>query len=139
MREELTAKLRESYPGMFPDNGGSPASISCGDGWFDLINLLCWEIQQEVNQTHEPAHPVTVRVIKQKMGAMRIQYSGGNPFVGGLVRMSQVMSYLICEECGNRGEHMTDTNWVEMVRCDIHAPKKRISPEELKRRYGRSE
>jgi hypothetical protein len=139
MRAELTAKLRESYPGMFPDATVPIDSITCGDGWFELINLLCWEIQQEVNQKHEPAHPVTVRLIKQKLGALRFQYAGGSQFVSGLVRMSEAMSYQICEECGNRGEHITDTNWVEMVRCDIHAPKKRISREELKRKYGRSD
>lgn len=45
MKEELQNKLIETYPLMFSER----CEISCGDGWYTLINTLCNTIQGHIN------------------------------------------------------------------------------------------
>ncbi|GAB2893480.1 hypothetical protein GCM10027046_23070 [Uliginosibacterium flavum] len=127
MREELAAQLREKYPDMFPprDDTGSGFLFECGDGWHDLIDALCWTIEQEVKNRDGSVAPVQAIQVKEKFAGLRFYYSGGNSFIEGAVRMANVTSYCICDQCGNSGSHMKDTKDIEMTRCEVHAPKKR--------------
>ena len=45
MKEELQNQLIESYPLIFSER----CEISCGDGWFNLLNTLCSTIQGHIN------------------------------------------------------------------------------------------
>jgi hypothetical protein len=51
MKRELQEKLYEEYPKIFEQKDLSMAKtamcwgISCGDGWYDILDVLCREIQ----------------------------------------------------------------------------------------------
>jgi hypothetical protein len=52
MRRELDEELCRRYPEMFRDRHGDPEKsamprgLECGDGWFNLIDLLCASLQE---------------------------------------------------------------------------------------------
>jgi NADH pyrophosphatase NudC (nudix superfamily) len=126
--------LYEKYPDMFSNRHKSPMescmSWGCeiGMGWYDILSSLCWMISQhEENIAWQKEYkekqdaqiqkdfgikieedneyfPVKFDQIKEKFGGLRVYYSGGDSYVGGLVGMASTMSYQICEICGERGQ-----------------------------------
>jgi hypothetical protein len=59
MNAELQNKLYEKYPKIFEQKDLPMTQtamcwgISCGDGWYNIIDNLCNEIQQLVDRPHE--------------------------------------------------------------------------------------
>jgi len=59
MREDLQNKLYEKYPKIFVQKDLPMTQtamcwgISCGDGWYDIIDTLCFHIQQQVDSPIE--------------------------------------------------------------------------------------
>ena len=118
MNAELEQKIFEEYPDLFQNRHKSNQEscmawgIEFGDGWYDLIKNVCFEItQHEKNVTNEKDayrykkdyEPVRFDQIKQKFGGLRIYYSGGDEHTRGVIDMAEAMSYCICEDCGNKG------------------------------------
>jgi len=92
-----------------------------GNGWYDLLSSVCWRIfqheqnlsdririrsknNQENDQSDLNYVPVKFDQIKEKIGGLRIYFSGGDDYVEGVIGMAEEMSYKICEECGNKGK-----------------------------------
>jgi len=141
MTPEKDKALCEKYPLIFRDRNASPQhtamcwGFSCGDGWYDLIDSLCYQIQQhvsnEVSQQKyklksgtlkpEDAKPdeefqVVAAQVKEKFGGLRFYVDGGDEYVYGLIAMAESMSYRICEDCGGKGTVHND-GWVHTL-CD---------------------
>ena len=57
MNEELDKKLCEKYPLIFRDRNAPMNQtcmcwgFTCGDGWYNIINLLCSSIQRHIDFT----------------------------------------------------------------------------------------
>jgi hypothetical protein len=55
MKQELDSKLCEKYPKIFKDRYADMRTTAmcwgpeCGDGWFNIIDLLCGQIQGHIN------------------------------------------------------------------------------------------
>lgn len=97
--------------------------LDCGDGWFDLIDTLCANIQRHVDWlvaeqkrrftyddsfTEDDMKPeedlqVVAAQVKEKFGGLRFYFEGGDDEVSGMVQMAESMSYHVCEDCGNKG------------------------------------
>ena len=145
MREELDKQLCEKYPLMFKDRHGDPMdTLMCwgfehGDGWYQIINNLCDNIQHYIDWSHKShdwdikwneEHPdqprpvreivpqVVVQQVKEKFGTLRFYYQGGDDKIDGMVRMAESMSAVMCEQCGapatTRGP-----GWIRTL-CDAH-------------------
>ena len=56
MTPELDQHIREKYPKIFQYR----CEMSIGDGWFDIIDLLCSNIQRHINRTRNDRHDVLV-------------------------------------------------------------------------------
>ena len=52
MTPELDQHIREKYPMIFQH----PCEMSVGDGWFDIIDLLCANIQNHIDRTRRDRH-----------------------------------------------------------------------------------
>jgi hypothetical protein len=52
MTPELDQHIREKYPKIFQ----YPCEMSIDDGWFDIIDMLCANIQSHINQTRRNRH-----------------------------------------------------------------------------------
>ena len=132
MQKELDDQLCEKYPKLFVERN-LPMSqtcmcwgFSCGDGWFNIIDLLCANIQSHIdweNKNEEKVPQVVVKQVKEKFGTLRFYISGGDDYIHGLVRMAESMSSRTCEKCGASGKlygvsEKGITGWMH-THCDV--------------------
>lgn len=153
MTPELDQHIREKYTKIFSQS----CEMSIGDGWYDIIDMLCANIQnhidyaaqqrewatkwnKEVNdpdydwsdkpsffkreerEVPELVEQVVTTHIKEKFGALRFYYNGGDQYIHGLVAMAESMTVRICEDCGSPGiaRSTEKQRWVRVL-CDKHA------------------
>lgn len=142
MNLELDEELCSKYPLIFADRHKPMQEtcmcwgFECGDGWYDLIDRMCYKIQSHivhVNKTREiwlkkdPSQaplevPQVVAVqVKEKFGTLRFYHNGGDDYIRGLVSMAEAMSEVICMTCGKPGDLITKGWW--HVACDDHKVK----------------
>ena len=112
MRKEHEELLYLSYPELFIEHTKSMyetamcRGFQCGDGWYELINELCAEIQRLVLDGKMP--PVIVVLVKEKEGRLRFRFRGGNNVTRLLAAEVEMRSEMICEACGKllQDEHL---------------------------------
>jgi hypothetical protein len=114
MKQDNEDYLKRVYPKIFPEDFWG---VECNDGWFNIINMLCRNIQSHLNWKKEIPQ-VVVTQVKEKFGSLRFYYDGGDEYVSGLVSMAEAMSEVTCEVCGEPGE--TRQGGWHKVLCDIH-------------------
>lgn len=141
MREELDKLLCEKYPKIFADRY-KPMNetamcwgFSCGEGWFNIIDQLCANIQHHIDWHNEqrerlskdnphnlkiPEHvaQVVADQVKEKFGTLRFYYTGGDSYIRGLVSMAESMSSVTCETCGASGT-TKGPGWIQTL-CEEH-------------------
>lgn len=129
---ELQNQLFAKYPSIFREVGGEPSQtcmafgIECGNGWYDLIDLLCDSITHQVETTNR-CYPqlkfaVVAVQIKEKYGGLRfyIDYVYDHELIKdaaamkiinqridmitGMIHMVERMSSRTCETCGSKCE-----------------------------------
>lgn len=105
MSPELNKKLLDKYPEIF--SGPMPFGFECGDGWFDLIDVLC----QRLNKL-EPI-PIAIQG-KEKFGGLRFYVVRGSFKAFALIDFAEQLSYRICEQCGCPGE-IRGKGWVKTL------------------------
>lgn len=122
MKKELDDSLCAKYPEIFADRHKSMQEtcmcwgFECGDGWYDLIDNLCSLIQNHIEWSKCPQ--VVAEQVKEKFGGLRFYYRGGDDFVSGAVSMADMLSYTICDVCGNKGTR-NEEGWIS-TRCEEH-------------------
>lgn len=127
VNSELDKKLVEKYPDIFRDRRGNPREtlmcwgFECGDGWYNIIDTLCNNIQMHVNIKR--CAPVVATQVKEKFGTLRFYYNGGDERIDSLVSLVEDWSSSVCEVCGERGELRNDNGWLYTA-CDDHVRKR---------------
>jgi hypothetical protein len=132
MDSKLQAKLYAKYKKIFKQKDLSPQEtcmcwgISIGDGWFNLMDRLCLNIQGHIDNAkkYKSYHKnddsiklieqVEATQVKQKFGGLRFYVSGGDDYIDGLISMAESLSYMICEQCGNLGAPNTQ-GWIKVL------------------------
>lgn len=114
MKQENEDYLKQVYPKMFSEDW---CGFECSDGWFNIINILCRNIQSHLNWKKETSQ-VVVQQVKEKFGSLRFYYDGGDEYVSGLVSMAEAMSEVTCEVCGESGE-ARQVGWHKVL-CETH-------------------
>ncbi len=92
-----------------------------GDGWYNIIDSLCANIQNHIDwQTKQgkTVSQVVATQVKEKFGTLRFYYNGGDDVIDGMVRMAESMSAVTCEECGAPGT-TGGQGWIT-TRCETH-------------------
>ena len=124
MKAELQQQLYEKYPNIFRQKDLDKTvtamcwGISCGDGWYDLIDTLCENIQNRIINVNrnkpEEEHLVCEAVqVKEKFGGLCFYTYGGDEYIDGLVSMAESMSYHICTECSKPSEKQDNNRgWI---------------------------
>jgi len=127
MKQELDEYLCKVFPKIFAERNlpmqetAMCWGFNCGDGWFNIINQLCQNIQHHIdwkNKEKEVVAQVVVSQVKEKYGTLRFYYSGGDDTIDGMVSMAESMSGVTCEECGNIGES-NNGGWIKVL-CETH-------------------
>jgi hypothetical protein len=99
MRLELENDLIAKYPTLFANRElqGSPMMFGCehGDGWAGIITAMCELLSKD--------DTVRLTQVKEKYGALRVYYSGGEGYAEGIVDMAEAMSSRVCERCDKPG------------------------------------
>ena len=142
MRQELDHELCEKYPKIFRDRHAPMTQTAmcwgfdCGDGWYNIINTLCSQIQGYVDWKNSQREkllernphnieipdevPQVVAVqVKEKFGTLRFYADGGDDRTDGMISMAEAMSAVTCETCGSPGE-IRGRSWFYTA-CDFHA------------------
>ena len=152
MDNKLQQELYDRYPKIFIQKDLPMTEtcmcwgISTGDGWYRILDGVCFLIQQRVNTpfeniklyekwlSEETDETKTDRLkeqieeerkkiisvqfvqVKEKFGTLRIYHNSDDDFVGGVISMAECMSSVTCESCGDKGELVTK-GWYHTL-CD---------------------
>lgn len=134
MNEALARDLYLKYPKILINEQGHEVGLEVGDGWYDILDILCAEIQRHIDWKNcegtyasHKAHrrdtetvPQLVAVqVKEKFAALRFYSMGGDEKTEGLVSMAEAMSSRSCEVCGSPGK-LTRGGWIRTL-CKRHA------------------
>ena len=140
MNEKLQSDLVKAYPKIFKNVGGDPKvtcmadGIQCNDGWYDLLDTLCYTMQQHCDVANtryiietdkyqfvvegDPEYvQVIVAQVKEKMGTLRFYADGVDNATEGMIQMAEAMSSRICELCGSPAKTNRDGGWMHTT-CD---------------------
>ena len=123
MKEELDKQLCEKYPKLLADRHKPMTETAMcwgfdvGDGWYDLIDILCGSIQNYIDNNNIPQ--ITVSQVKEKFGTLRFYTNGSNDLITGMIWMAERMSSRVCETCGKPGK-FRGKGWFYTA-CDEHA------------------
>jgi len=122
MKKELQEKLFEKYPKIFAQRhlpkteSAMCYGIGCGDGWYDLIDTLCMNIQTYTDFNNKKVAKKSnnwgatmippnynrikceAKQVKSKFGGLRFYIAGGDNFIEGLIKMTESMSRKINEK-----------------------------------------
>ena len=123
MRKDLEDSLRQKYPQIIGEN----IYFDCGDGWFNIVDCLCANIQSHVDhkrrslteisdEEFNEEHCTRAAQIKEKFGGLRFYVDNGDPFTDGVISLAETISMRTCESCGNQGSRR-GKGWLR-VRCD---------------------
>lgn len=114
MREELQDLLRAKYPRLLRD-----IYIECGDGWYDILDCLCKEIECVIckmpDEDSSPLDTVYAVQIKEKFASLRFYMTIQTDTISSLINFASLLSEITCEVCGDRGEVIRGA--LHKVRC----------------------
>lgn len=126
MSPELDAELCNKYPKIFVNRNQDPGEscmswgFECGDGWYDLIDTLCFTIQNWIDYNpSKNISQVTADQVKEKFGTLRFYYTGGDELISGMVYLAENISGNTCEMCGQKGKRVGG-GWLTTL-CKQHA------------------
>jgi hypothetical protein len=120
MNQELDNRLCVKYPKIFADRHKDVKSTAmcwgfeCGDGWYQLIDLLCGMIrrhQMYLDRNGKLEHQVVASQVKEKFGGLRFYVSGGDDVTYAYIDFAEQISFMICENCGFPGAPTSDRSW----------------------------
>lgn len=134
MNQELDEALCAKYPKIFVNRHADMQTTAmcwgfeCGDGWFQVLDSLCGQIQHYTDwknrsaeagyKDFKPVPQVVAVQVKEKFGGLRFYYDGGDEHISGMVRMAESWAANTCEECGSPGK-TRHGGWIRTL-CDHH-------------------
>lgn len=135
MRKELADSLFERYPLIFanytqPDAPEKWLKVWCKDGWYDLLDTLCAQLQEWTDRHHAPQYVVCD--VKEKFGSLRFVGHHASAEQKGAIFMAYAMSTRLCEECGAPGQ-LVVAGGCWMTRCEPHRPEGAIPKDDYMR------
>ena len=129
MKKEVQEKLFNNYPTIFRQRELDRTvtamcyGISCGDGWYTLIDTMCGNIQNRMENANrnkpEEEHIICEATqVKEKWGGLRFYVQGSDSYIDGIIDLAESMSYRICSECGNASvQNEKKRGWIYTL-CD---------------------
>lgn len=127
MSPELDKKLCEKYPKIFVNRHGNMKETAmcwgfeCGDGWYDLLDHLCADLQwnTDKNNSHGRYPQVVASQVKEKFGGLRFYVESSNDAQDAVISFVEYLSTHTCEVCGKPGK-IREGGWLRTL-CDEHA------------------
>ena len=136
MNKNLQKKLFKKYPKIFvesklpPNKSCMGQGITCGNGWYFLIDSLCNYIQcyidAELKFNEKVIEQVVAKQVKEKMASLRFYYDGGDELIRLMVNYTMFLSSRTCEFCGTTDSKVKSTTkgkgfgWIRTVCLPCH-------------------
>lgn len=98
MNDDKTKEIIQKYPKIFKENFW----FEHGDGWYEIIDNLCYKIQSYVDD-FDHVEQVEASQVKEKFGSLRFYIYNGDDFIHKLIDEAEVKSGQTCEDCGAPG------------------------------------
>ena len=139
MKEELVEQLHRDHPDLCEK--ASDGEFSVGDGWYNIIDVLCSQLSRTVNhyrlmikykiKKSEDVRELEDKLkkaieelpiisqVKEKFGGLRFYIDGGTEEQLVMIDFAEAMSLKTCETCGDRGRSRGG-GWIKVL-CDKHA------------------
>ena len=130
MKVELQNQLFEKYPKIFRqvnlpmDQTCMCWGLECGNGWYDLIDNLCNDIQSYIDANN--LQQVEATQVKEKYGSLRFYTSYSDDYIDNLINKAELDSYSICENCGTTENIGHTLGWISTL-CKDCAKEKTLS------------
>ncbi len=112
MSPEKTNTLISKYPNIF----GKEFWFECDDGWFNIVDTLCENIEN-YRKTNKNISKIKAVQVKEKFGGLRFYINGGNDHIYELIENAEKQSITICETCAAPAKIHSLRNWL-MCRCN---------------------
>lgn len=126
MSPDLEKKLMDKYPEIFREL----KYIECGDGWYDIIDVLCGNIQHHIkynskglSEEEKSAVQFTAEQIKEKFGGLRFYGYNSDDKISAMISIAESLSVRTCEYCGDKATVQTN-GWIKNL-CDKCSDKRR--------------
>jgi hypothetical protein len=134
MNETLTQDLYLKYPKILKSESGIGIYLEVGDGWYDIIDILCSQIQHHIDWKNgegqytkykdsrkegETVPQLVAEQVKEKFGGLRFYAFGGDEKTAGMIELAEALSHRVCEVCGSPGKK-TSGGWIRTL-CRRHA------------------
>lgn len=117
MRKNRQQEIFDKYPKIFAQHSLPPSQtamcwgLECGDGWLDLIDALCGDIQRYIDNNPEVTQ-IEATQVKQKFGSLRFYYSYYNKVIDELIWEACSRSAETCEQCGSNNNVTQTKGWI---------------------------
>lgn len=115
MTPEKDAELRKRYPLVFQRPLLNNESIRCGDGWFDLLDRLFFDLTGLIDGAEQQSSYYAEQ-IKEKFGGLRVYMSRTSPGMRLLIQQTEKLADQTCEVCGKPGT-LRSGGWIRTL-CD---------------------
>jgi len=76
--------------------------------------FLC-RFEKSLKKESIPAPKIQLLQAKEKFGGLRFYTSGGDEYINGMIRISENMSYKICEFCGTTKDVGSTQGWIVTI------------------------
>lgn len=133
MKTSLQEKLFQKYPKIFKNKDSDPKEspmswgITCGDGWFNIVDSLCHTIQTHCDRTGTQVH---AEQVKEKFGGLCFYVDNNiDRYVAGAISAANRISGVTCDVCGAPGDK-NYSGWIK-TRCVAHTKILKKEPESL--------
>ena len=129
MSPEKEQILRNDFPWIFGEDClRIDGYITCGDGWYDLLYILCCGLEDELSDIPQPTEvSFTASQIKEKFGLLEFyadsnlnefdQYKDISDRMRNLIQHAKKESGTTCMKCGANGRLRREGYW-HHVYCD---------------------
>ena len=117
MKKNRQQEIFKKYPKIFAQHSLPPSQtamcwgLECGDGWMDLIDALCSDIQKYIDSNPE-VEQIEATQVKQKFGSLRFYYSAYEQEIDKIIWKACEQSIKTCETCGSTDKVTLTTGWV---------------------------
>ena len=112
MTDDKAVELIKKYPKIFPED----FYFECMNGWFELIDGLCYKLQSYIDD-FDSVEQVIAGQVKEKFGGLRFYLDqGGDDYIYILIKEAESKSVITCEDCGAPGKVQKLGYWL-VCRC----------------------
>jgi hypothetical protein len=126
MSPEIEKKLLDKYPDIFKNLN----YIECNDGWYNILDVLCSNIQQHVKHIslnldteEKESAQFTAEQVKEKFGGLRFYGYNSDAEIQAMIAVAESLSVRTCEYCGDKATTVTK-GWIKNL-CDKCSIKRR--------------